>query len=141
MVATVSRGGLAAFVVTCGLALLATLAGRGRRLLRLGQAALLVGLILAVALPLLQGRYVQERLEKSGSDLAVRQAHWTDALAMRDDNLLTALVGMGIGKFPVTHYWRSREEASRTSNPFVGRHAGQFRSCASGRAARCMSNR
>ncbi|MDP2809096.1 MAG: VanZ family protein [Rhodocyclaceae bacterium] len=127
MVATVSRGGLAAFVVACGLALLATLAGRGRRLLRLGQAALLVGLVLAVALPLLQGTYVQERLANSGSDLAVRQAHWTDALAMRDDNLLTALVGMGIGKFPVTHYWRSREEASRSSiHSLAGTPANPF---------------
>ncbi|MBK7765978.1 MAG: VanZ family protein [Sulfuritalea sp.] len=127
IVATVSRGGLAAFVIACGLALLATLAGRGRRLPRLGQAAVLVGLVLAVALPLLQGTYVQERLANSGSDLKLRQAHWRDALAMRDDNPLTRLVGMGIGKFPVTHYLRSREAASRSSiHSLAGTPANPF---------------
>ena len=73
-----------------------------------GAAALLV-IVTGVTVPILLGGFAQERLAQSGEDLAVRAAHWRDALAMRDPDLATSIFGMGLGRFPVTHYWRSEE--------------------------------
>lgn len=70
---------------------------------------ILLGLATLVGLPIYSGSFAQERLSRIGQDLATRQAHWVDALAMRDSGLLTALFGMGTGRFPETHYWRSTE--------------------------------
>ncbi|SBT09891.1 conserved membrane hypothetical protein [Candidatus Accumulibacter aalborgensis] len=69
----------------------------------------LIALAVAVALPIYSGSFAQQRMSRIGADLATRQAHWTDALAMRDPGLATTLFGMGIGRFPETHYWRSTE--------------------------------
>lgn len=70
------------------------------------------GLVLAlgvVALPMLAGTYARERLSQTGHDFGVRAAHWADALQMRDSGLLTGMVGMGLGRFPEAHFWRSKE--------------------------------
>jgi VanZ family protein len=72
------------------------------------------GLVLAlavVAAPLLAGSYARDRLSQSGRDLGVRAAHWADALQMRDPGVLTSLIGMGLSRFPETHFWRSQEPA------------------------------
>jgi hypothetical protein len=42
-----------------------------------------------------------------GADLAVRQAHWNDALDIRDAGWATSLFGMGLGRFPETSFWHS----------------------------------
>jgi hypothetical protein len=55
------------------------------------------------------GGYARERLSQSSQDLAVRQAHWVDGLAMRNGGILTDVLGMGVGRFPERHYWSSRE--------------------------------
>jgi hypothetical protein len=39
----------------------------------------------------------------------VREAHWADALALRDASEVTAVFGMGVARFPETHFFRSRE--------------------------------
>ncbi|MBL8447018.1 MAG: VanZ family protein [Zoogloeaceae bacterium] len=67
------------------------------------------GLMLAVALPVIQGGFAQARLARAGADLEVRAAHWRDALAMRDGGLVTEVFGIGLGRFPASHYWRSQE--------------------------------
>lgn len=115
LVATVSRGGFAGYAIACGLALVAALAGRGGRYARLGLGVVLAASALAVAVPLMQGTFVQQRLASTATDLAARRAHWADGLAMRQGGLLTELFGMGIGRFPITHYLGSRETASHTS--------------------------
>lgn len=71
--------------------------------------AVIVAAVVAIALPIYSGSFAQERVARSGSDLKTRMAHWQDALAMRDPGLMTALFGMGLGRFPETHYWRSTE--------------------------------
>lgn len=86
----------------------------------------LAALALAVAVPVLKGPFAQERLSRAGTDLGIRLAHWADALQMRDPGWETALFGMGIGRYPETHYWRSEENraatyrlGSETGNPFL----------------------
>lgn len=109
LMATVSRNGFAGYAVACGLALLALLTGQDKKLKRLVQIALLAGAALAVAVPLFEGSFVQKRMSQVSNDLGVRTAHWQDGLSIRDSGWLTEIFGMGIGRFPDTHFWRSRE--------------------------------
>jgi hypothetical protein len=78
-----------------------------------GAAGMLI--VLAVALPIASGPYARQRLSQSAQDLAVRQAHWADGLALRDDSALTAVLGMGLGRYPQAHYWRSAEATHAAS--------------------------
>lgn len=120
---TFSRAGFVAFgvavVVSAGLGLLA-----GGRPWRRGLAvAAMLALIGVVAMPVFQGGFTQERLARAGQDLDVRIAHWRDALAMRDPGLATELLGMGLGRFPVSHFWRSGE--ARAASYQVGREGDE----------------
>lgn len=75
---------------------------------------ILLSVATVTALPIFSGSFARERLSRVSEDLSSRQAHWIDALAMRDPGLLTELFGMGIGRFPETHYWRSTETKATT---------------------------
>ena len=116
---TFSRNGYAALLVALVFAALAAVragagpdapmlrrGGTGRRLAWAGLA--LAG-VAAVAVPVLMGGFARERLAQTATDLAVRQAHWADALQMRDRDLATTAFGMGLGRFPESHFWRSTE--------------------------------
>jgi VanZ family protein len=111
MMVTYSRNGYAAFGVVVVVALLALLVpGWQRRAWR--QAAwggAMLALVLAVTVPIAFAPYAHSRLSRVGQDLATRQVHWLDGLRLRDDSALTAVFGMGLGRFPETHYWRSQE--------------------------------
>ena len=107
MMVTFSRGGYAALGVA--LLLLLLFIRRSGRWRQVAVGALLAAAMLAVALPVLLGPFARERLGQWTNDLATRQAHWSDALAMRDTGLWTTAFGMGLGRFPETHFWRSFE--------------------------------
>ena len=104
---TYSRGGYLAFGVTTGVVLLALVFRTERKarnsLIFAGLAAAMV----VVALPVFKSDFMQSRLASVSADFDFRKAHWEDALAMRDPDLMTAVFGMGIGRFPDTKYWRS----------------------------------
>lgn len=123
LMATVSRNGFAGYAVACGLALLALMVGQDKKLKRFMQIALLASAALAVAVPLFEGSFVQKRMSEVSNDLGVRTAHWQDGLSIRDDDWLTGIAGMGIGRFPNTHFWRSREPF-HPSRHALGREAG-----------------
>jgi hypothetical protein len=74
-----------------------------------GWALLALGVAAAVAWPVFSGPFAQQRLASWEQDLAVRQAHWADAVRMREPGALPALLGEGLGRFPELHFWRSRE--------------------------------
>jgi VanZ like protein len=110
---TFSRAGYAGFAVASLVALASGVGSAGaarpgwRR--RGAVVAVLVAAASAVMIPILLSPFAQERLARVGEDFKVRRAHWSDALAMRDPGLATRLFGMGLGRFPETHYWRSTE--------------------------------
>lgn len=117
LMVTFSRNGYAAFalvlLIVFGLGTLAHLRpGQGpvaNRLTTAAAAGVLLALVLGLAWPIASGNFARERLAQSGRDLSVRQAHWADALAQRDPDGLTTLFGMGLGRFPESHFWRSQE--------------------------------
>lgn len=107
--ATFSRGLYAAYavsllVVAAGWRLASVTApGRSRR----PTAALAVLLVAAAALAFHDGYYVEQRFATTATDFDHRRQHWRDVLAMMDDDGATSALGMGLGTFPATYYWRN----------------------------------
>jgi len=134
---TFSRNGYAALLVAlvlAGLSAVRANAGPAAPALRpgpigwrLAMAGLALALVTAAAVPVLWGGFARERLAQTAADLAIRQAHWADALQFRDPGVATFVFGMGVGRFPESHYWRSAEPlraaayrlASEGDNPFL----------------------
>lgn len=114
LMVTFSRGGYLSLGVAVSVVLLATLL----KVRRIVQGAVILvgtaGVIVLVAIPIFSGGFAQARLATATADMAFRQAHWQDALAIRDSGWLTSLFGMGLGRFPETKFWRS------TLHPKVG---------------------
>lgn len=111
---TFSRVGYAGFGVAFTLAVIATMmnksADRPSTLIkRIAAPLILLTTIFGVATPIFYSQFAQERMALIGADLNTRQNHWEDALRMRNSDWVTTLFGMGIGRYPETHFWRSDE--------------------------------
>lgn len=74
----------------------------------------LSALTVAVAWPIWHGPFTQARLARSGADLELRLKHWQASLEMRDPGWATAAFGMGLGRYPQTHAFRSEGERAAT---------------------------
>ena len=110
LMVTFSRAGylsLAAAMLTMGL-LWVWRAQRTK--LKLILASCSAGAVLLVALPILGSEFAQSRFASTQADLAFRQAHWDNAMSLRDPDWTTQLFGMGVGSFPQTNYWRGNQE-------------------------------
>ncbi len=104
---TYSRGGYLAFAVAVAVVLLALLFGSAKKLRTALVMAGLAASMLVVAWPVYKSDFMQSRLASVAADFDFRKAHWRDALAIRDPDLMTTLFGMGLGRFPDTKFWRS----------------------------------
>jgi hypothetical protein len=109
LMVTFSRNGYAAFLVGVAIVLMLSI-WRTKRVFRGGVVFVaLAGTMLLVAVPIFMGAFAQARMATVRADLAVRQAHWADAMQIRDGGWATSLFGMGLGRYPETNYWRSVE--------------------------------
>jgi glycopeptide antibiotics resistance protein len=134
MLVTFSRGGYAGLVAgLLPVALCLFRAGGGGAA---GRRLALAGVVLAAvaaAVPVLSGSFAQARLAQAGADFAIRQAHWARALGLMDDGLLTALAGMGFGRYPALYLLRADIDRppgtyavlSESGNPYVRLGAGE----------------
>lgn len=87
---------------------------------RRGIIAVLAGLlILSSAVPIYNGYFVAERFGTSGNDLGQRLRRWRQALAMMNDDSTTAMLGMGLGTFPATYYWRNQQREQPPSYRYL----------------------
>ena len=116
LMVTFSRNGYSAFGIALAIILLFSLFKSGQRQKRGILVVTLCIAVLAAALPVFTGQFARERMATVGKDFALRQAHWEDALNMRSPDWLTILFGMGLGRYPESHYLLSRE----------GSHAGTY---------------
>lgn len=73
-----------------------------------------------VALPIVGGQFAQSRIARIAEDAQIRFDHWQDALSIRDGGWLTGLFGMGLGKYPVTYFYRSQEGSRPGSFSYFG---------------------
>ena len=63
-------------------------------------SALLVLTIGGIVVAAISSGVMAERLRTVAPDLVDREGNWTNGLALRDENLATALFGMGLGTYP-----------------------------------------
>lgn len=139
LMVTYSRNGYAAFAIALLLVFLAVIvefARQGRFAgLRRGIAVLaLSALALTVAVPIFKGEFFQARMSHVEEDLLLRQNHWADALRIRDSDLATAILGMGVGRYPETHYWRSTENNRSAPYRIEAENGSRFLRIGSGNA-------
>jgi len=116
LMVTFSRNGYSAFGVALAVILFFATFRSGRWQQRSILVAVLTGAMVSVALPIFTGQFAQDRMATVGKDYALRKAHWDDALDIRAPNLLTTVFGMGLGRYPESHYLLSGE----------GGHAGTY---------------
>ena len=114
LMVTFSRNGFSSFAVGVFIVLLSAWINTKRKL---RSGVIYIGIVCAmllVALPIYHGEFVQSRMATVRNDFAVRQTHWHDALNIRNNDLVTSMLGMGLGRYPEISYWRS------TDNPRSG---------------------
>lgn len=110
LMVTFSRNGFAAFGIALAIILFFAIFKAGRWQQRGLLVTVLIVAMLAVAIPVFTGQFAQDRIATVGKDFAIRQAHWEDGLGIRSPDSLTTLFGMGLGRYPESHYLFSREE-------------------------------
>jgi len=76
---------------------------------------LLITIMAVIATPILQGSFIQNRFKQAYQEADFRSAHWKSAYEMMDSDLITQLIGMGIGSFPRSYLWNDLDaKASAT---------------------------
>ncbi|MEX2647714.1 MAG: VanZ family protein [Alphaproteobacteria bacterium] len=78
-------------------------AGRPRRGAMIAVAGGVVGLATIVVAPMLGDSFIGARIARTVDDFDQRSRHWRSVMAMRDTNLVAALFGMGLGRYPSTY--------------------------------------
>ncbi|MYN41484.1 hypothetical protein GTP55_19145 [Duganella sp. FT109W] len=76
-------------------------------------------LVLSPVVPIYHGYYVNQRFSTVTSDWSARLRHWQQTLAMMDQDTATQWLGMGLGTFPVTYFWRNPQREVPPSYQFV----------------------
>lgn len=105
---TFARGGYLGLAVAVLVLSAGMLSGRGAKARPPGWRrlfpAVLVLIVVAVAVPVATGTYVQSRFAQTRADLGIRLAHWKSALGMIGGDVRSRVFGMGLGSFPATYY-------------------------------------
>jgi hypothetical protein len=109
LMVTFSRNGYMALGVSVAIILFFFTFRAGRWQHRSIIVVALSGAMFGVAIPVFTGEFAQDRMATVARDFAVRQAHWQDALNIRKPGILTALFGVGLGRYPEAHYLFSAE--------------------------------
>ncbi|UCV17375.1 VanZ family protein [Ferribacterium limneticum] len=107
---TYSRNGFAALAGALLIGILTAWQTRRRSPGAMLPALLTIGMVTVAGGMALSGGYASERLGASEHDFETRLAHWRSALDLRDDGVATTLLGVGLGRFPESHFWGSRTE-------------------------------
>ena len=113
LLVTFARGGYLGYAGALGIvgvsALLHALRNRALPVRAVIISVLLLATGIALSIPVLEGTYMPARWAAVGQDAGVRSRHWRDAIAIMDDGPRAILFGMGLGRFPETHFYRSPE--------------------------------
>ena len=64
-------------------------------------------IVLAMVIPICASYHASERFASTRSDLQERIRHWTQSIHMMDRDVSTQILGMGLGKFPITYFERN----------------------------------
>jgi hypothetical protein len=58
---------------------------------------------------ILEGSFIQTRFSQVKRDLGVRERHWHDAVRLMDKGIATSLLGVGLGRYPESYFWKNSE--------------------------------
>jgi hypothetical protein len=92
-------------------------------------------IVFAILIPISGSYYAGSRFSTVGSDIGVRLRHWGEALEMVDPGLQPALLGMGLGRYPSTYFWKNshgetpgshRYEEDKSGNAWLRLGAPQY---------------
>ena len=122
LLVTFSRGGYLGFCVGFLVLVFALLIGFRKKPLFSKQhllPLLLSAIFVLIALPVLNGNLIKQRFESFDQDRSSRNAHWLNAITMRDDDLATSLFGMGLGSYPRTYFWLNNEHSQPASYEII----------------------
>jgi len=81
--------------------------------------AVFCAIVFAVTIPIAGSYHTGTRFATVGNDIGVRLGHWREALEMRDDDLATSALGMGLGRYPATYYWKNTHGETPGSYAFL----------------------
>jgi len=134
MAVSYARGGYIALTIGMVIFIIVMLY---RRSTSLRPSRAIRGLLLAlpvagIAILLMQGTHIQDRFSTTEHDLHTRVAHWEDAVRMMDDDLPTALFGMGLGRYPATYFWRNTESIHPATYSFKEEDGNTYLALAAG---------
>ncbi len=128
---TFSRGGLVGLFI----AFLALMAGLYIHFKKAGQRPnLQIGLLLGLplilmvilAIPVINGDLMQNRIKLAGHDSETRHKHWYAAIDMMDGDILSQAFGMGLGSFPRTFFWSNAENANPATYRIESENGNQY---------------
>jgi hypothetical protein len=124
LAATMARTGYAAGAIGLGVTGVAWL--RGMRSDRRPAAAGLLPIVLVIAALAGVAGFtgMRARFADTASDFTTREGNWRAGLAVRDMDVLTTLLGMGLGSYPRTMFARS--EVNRPSNLVLRRDGAEI---------------
>jgi hypothetical protein len=134
--ATIARGGV--FALVTGLAVLVIGSYRSYQTtgkVRAWQLILPIVLLLGASTVViigLGGKYFQQRLTRVEQDTQTRLTHWSNALAMMDDDPMTQVLGMGLGTFPITYLYQGPADRQPATYRYETEAGNQFLRLGSG---------
>lgn len=132
LMVTFSRNGYAAFMVAVAIVVFFAVFKFGLWRQRVIIATVFLGAFLAVAVPVFKGQFAQDRMATVWRDLNVRQVHWEDAIGMHAPDVATSMFGMGVGRYPESHYLLSRSESRSGTYQFKQEDGNTFLQLVSG---------
>lgn len=68
---------------------------------------LVCGVVFAIVIPLSGSYYTTSRFSTAKADLETRLYHWKEALMMMTPDGKTTALGMGLGRYPETYFWKN----------------------------------
>ncbi len=74
-------------------------------------AAVLMSLLLVAAYPIVTGPFASARMAVVAQDVGTRLAHVRHVASVRDSDVLTQVLGQGLGRFPARNYWARQMSA------------------------------
>ena len=107
LMVTYSRGGQAAGAAAVLLFVAMQVLGRHARWQRLALGLMTLAIAAVAAMPVLQGKFAQQRMSTLGADMATRERHWAESLALMGHDTLDRWLGMGLGRYAELRLWQS----------------------------------
>lgn len=82
--------------------------------------AAFMALLVVAAYPIVTGPFASARMAVVAQDLDTRLAHARHVISVRDKDVMTEMLGQGLGRYPERHYWS--EQMSKRPTGGMGVH-------------------